>query len=251
VNPFLNFADPYNITTGNPQLKPEIGNNIEFGYNKSFTKNSNIYIALIERINTQDHKTVTAFDSAYVAGDSTYKNVSVTNTQNAGTEYNTGINVSGSWNIKDKLSLRGNMFLMHRHSVGLPVGSMGTDGNRFRMNLNATYQLPHNLVTEVFGNYNSATNNIQGRTPQWITYTLAFRKQFWNKNASIGVTATNLFNEYTKQVVTVTTSDYSSYVERMIPYRSVGVILTYKFGKLEFKKGKEDEPYPNNPPIEN
>ena len=54
LNPFLNLSDPYNISTGNPLLKPEIGNNFEFGYNASFAKGENVYIALIERINTQD-----------------------------------------------------------------------------------------------------------------------------------------------------------------------------------------------------
>ena len=248
VNPFLNFSDPYNITTGNPLLKPEIGNNMELGYNKSFGKGSNLNVSLIERINTQDHKRVTTFYTKYQPGDSVYNNVSVTSIQNAGTEYNTGVNVSGSWSIKDKLTLRGNIFFMHRHSVDLPPGSTGADGNRFRTNLNASYQLPKNLVTEAFGNYNAPTTNIQGRTPQSITYTLAFRKQFWNKNASVGVTATNLFNKYTRQVTTVTSADYSSNVERMLPYRSVGISLMYKFGKLEFKKDKEEDSYLNNPP---
>ena len=248
VNPFLNFSDPYNITTGNPSLKPEIGNNFELGYNKSFGKGSNLNLSLIERVNTQDHKRVTNFYSAYPAGDSVYDNVSVTNIQNIGIEYNTGVNVSGSWSIKDKLTLRGNVFFMHRHSIGLPPGSTGSDGNRFRTNLNASYQLPHNLMTEAFGNYNAATINIQGRTPQSITYTLAFGKQFWKKNASIGVTGTNIFNQYTRQVATITAADYSSYTVRMLPYRSVGISLTYKFGKLEFKKDKEEDSYLNNPP---
>jgi len=35
---------------------------------------------------------------------------------------------------------------------------------------------------------------------------------------------------------------------RSVPYRSVGISLTYKFGKLEFKKGKEDESLMNNQP---
>jgi ferric enterobactin receptor len=47
---------------------------------------------------------------------------------------------------------------------------------------------------KLFGNYNSAVNNIQGKMPQQITYTFAFRKQFWNKKASAGFTATNPFN---------------------------------------------------------
>lgn len=248
VNPFLNFADPYNIWTGNPELKPEIGNNTELGYNKSFGKSGNLYIALIERINTQDHKMVTTYYDTLIVNNAIYTNVSVYKVENIGTEYNSGVNVSGSWTIKDKLSLRGNVFFTHRHSVGLPPGSYGSDGDRFRANLNASYQFPHDLVTEIFGNYHSASNNVQGRTPQSITYTIACRKQFWNKNASLGITATNIFNEYTKQVTTITSASYSSYSIRQLPYRSVGISFTYKFGKLEFKKDKENNSYLNNPP---
>ena len=246
VNPFVNRADPYNLTTGNPQLKPEIGNNFELGYNKSFGKSGNVYISLIERINTQDHKPMTTFYKVY---DSIYTNVSVTSMQNIGIEYNTGVNVSGSWSIKDKLSLRCNGFLTYRYIVNNVPGADAITGARFRINLNATYQLPHDLVTEAFGNYNSASNNIQGKSPQSLTYTFAFRKQFWNKNASFGLTATNIFNEYTRQLTTVQTGNYTSYNVRMLPYRSVGISFMYKFGKLEFKKPKEDDSYLNNPPV--
>ncbi len=249
INPFLNRSDPYNITTGNPFLKPEIGNNTELGLNKSFGKNGNVYIALIERINTQDHKRITTFYPEYQAGDSVLTNVSVTNVQNTGTEYNTGINVSGAYNIKEKLSLRGNVFATHRYLM-TSIGSGNIDaGIRLRVNLNLSYVFPHNLVAEAFGNYNSATNNIQGRSPQNISYTMAFRKQFWDKKASIGVTATNLFNEYTRQVTTINTSSYTSYSVRSVPYRSVGISFTYKFGKLEFKKNKDEENYLNNQPV--
>jgi len=248
VNPFPNIADPYNISIGNPTLKPEIGNNMELGYNKSFGRGSNFYVALIERINTQDHKPLTTFYPTYAIGDSVYTNVSVTAPQNLGTEYNSGINVSGSWTIKDKLSFRGNVFFSHRHSVGLPSGSNIADGNRFRTNMNASYQFPHNFIAEAYGNYNAATNNIQGRTPQSITYTVACGKQFWNKKASIGLTATNLFNKYTRQVITVQSAGYTSYMLRELPYRSVGISCTYSFGKLEFKKTKDSDLYQNNPP---
>ena len=61
LNPFINLSDPYNISTGNPLLKPEIGNNFELGYSNTFKKGGNIYISLIERINTQDVKQVTTF----------------------------------------------------------------------------------------------------------------------------------------------------------------------------------------------
>ena len=239
LNPFINLSDPYNITTGNPLLKPEIGNNIEFGYNASFLKGGNIYMALIERINTQDLKQLTAFYPSYMIGDSTYSNISVTNTQNIGREYNTGISLSGSYPITSKLNLRGNLMVSQRYSVNNLSGNLST-GIRTRVNLNATYQLPHDLVIELFGFYNAPFRNIQGNVPQFFIYNFAFRKLSWDKKASFGFTTTNPFSRYVNQVTTISTDNSFAKNLRQMPIRSFGVSFTYKFGKMEFKKAREE-----------
>jgi ferric enterobactin receptor len=249
LNPFLNLSDPYNISTGNIYLKPEVGNNFELGYTSSFKKGGNVYVALIERINTHDIKQITTFYPTYLIGDSLYKNVSVTDRQNVGVEYNSGISISGSYPVTNKLNLRGNLMVTQRYSVSNLPGSNMSTGFRTRLNLNATYQLPKDLVLELFGFYNSASQNIQGKTPQFFIYTFAFRKLFWNKNASFGFTATNPFSKYVNQVTTITTDNSIADNTRKIPLRSFGVSFTYKFGKLEFNKKKEENE--NNPVIEN
>ena len=241
LNPFINLSDPYNLSTGNPLLKPEIGNNLELGYSSTFKKGGNIYISLIERINTQDVIQVTTFYPAFLIGDSTYTNVSVTNSQNIGEEYNTGINVSGSYPITTKLNMRGNLMVSQRYIVSnVGIGNQST-GFRARLNLNATYQLNKDLVFELFGFYSSPVQNIQGKNPQYFMYTFALRKLFWDKKASFGFTATNPFNKYVRQLSTISTESYTSTNIRMMPMRSFGISFMYKFGKLEFSKTKEDD----------
>ncbi len=239
LNPFVNLSDPHNISTGNPKLKPEIGDNFEFGYSKTFEKGGNIYIGVTERINTQDLKAITTFYPTYQVGSSVYINVSVTKRQNIGAEYNSGGNISASFPITKNFNIRGNVNLTNRYIVSSLLGNIAM-GFRFRANLNITYQLPKNLIIEAFGNYNSAAKNVQGINPQSVTYTIACRKQFWNKKASFGFTATNPFNKYIRQETTTVTSNYVSTSIRQLPYRSFGISFTYKFGKLEFKKTKED-----------
>jgi outer membrane receptor protein involved in Fe transport len=248
INPFINLSDPYNITTGNILLKPEIGNNFELGYSSTFKKGGNIYISLIERINTHDVKQITTFYPSYLIGDSTYTNVSVTNNQNIGEEYNSGINVSGSYPITTKFNLRGNLMVSHRYLVtNQSTGNLST-GFRTRLNLNASYQVSKDLVMEVFGFYSSAAQNIQGRIPQFFIYTFAFRKLFWDKKASLGFTATNPFSKYVRQVTTISTDGYTSNNIRLIPLRSFGLSFTYRFGKMEFgkNKGEDENNYLNN-----
>jgi outer membrane receptor protein involved in Fe transport len=246
LNPFINLSDPYNITTGNPLLKPEIGNNFELGYSWNFTKGGNIYISLIERINTQDKKQITTYYPTYQIGDSIYTNVSVSRNDNLGEEYNSGLNVSGSYPITSKLNLRGNLMISNRYQVThLSSGNLSM-GFRTRLNLNATYQMKKDLVFEVFGFYSSAAQNIQGRIPQFLIYTFALRKLFWDKKASFGFTATNPFSKYVRQVTTIATDTYTSNILRQMPLRSFGVSFTYKFGKMEFGKGRGKEEEDNN-----
>ena len=249
INPFVNLADPYNISTGNPLLQPELGNNFELGFNKIFEGGGSVYISLVSRFNTDDIKPYTVFYTNYKIGDSVYKNVSVSNRQNIGLENRTGINISGSFPIGKKLTVRTNTFMSNRHVVNQLSANNVTNGFDARFNLNATYQLPKNLVLEGFGNYNTAVNNIQGKQPQFFAYTFAFRKFFMNKKMSFGFTATNPFSQYIQQVTTVTAANYISYNLRQVPYRSFGISFSYKFGKLEFKKAKEDDKsFMNNPP---
>ncbi|PZF72188.1 TonB-dependent receptor domain-containing protein [Taibaiella soli] len=240
LNPFVNLSDPYNITTGNPQLKPEIGDNFELGYSRGFKKGGNIYVALVYRKNTDDIKPYTTFYTDYPVGDSVYHNVSVTNRQNIGEEIRAGVSISGSLPI-NKLNLRANIFLSNRRIINQFADGATTNGFDGRFNLNASYQFNKDFVAEAFGNYNSSVHNIQGKTPQFFTYTFALRKQFWNRKASLGITATNPFNKYIRQVTTITDANYVSYSVRELPYRSFGLSFTYKFGKLEMKKAKEED----------
>ncbi len=238
LNPFLNFSDPHNITTGNPMLKPEIGDNMELGYYKNFENGANISLTLTERINSQDLKQITTFYPVYSVNEADYTNVSVTSRKNIGKEYNSGGILSASLPIfNNKLNLRGNMMLFHRYIVSDYIGNIDM-GLRYRLNLNMNYQFTKDFIIEAFGNYNSAAKNIQGKNPQSITYSIAGSKEFWDKKASIGITTTNLFNKYIKQVTTVNTSDYSSYSVRELPLRSFGISFSYKFGK-DFKKDKD------------
>lgn len=84
---------------------------------------------------------------------------------------------------------------------------------------------------------------MQGRYPSFTTYTVAIRKQFWNKKGSLALTATNPFANYVRQNTVLYGVNFTTYSERDIPTRSIGLNFTWKFGKLAFKKeesSKED-----------
>ena len=240
LNPFINRSDPYNITTGNIFLEPEIGNNIELSFSTGFKKGGNLRLALTERMNTGEIEDVTVFYPEYTIGDSVYSNVSVTTVQNIGKEYNSGFSTFISYPVTSKFSLRGNLMVFHTYiASNLSAGNLST-GFRTRLNLNATYELPKDLVLELFGFYRSGGRGIQGREPQFFIYNFAFRKKFLNQNASFGFTATNPFSRSIRQVTTITTENSTSTRTRDLPFRSFGISFSYKFGKMESQKRERE-----------
>ncbi len=90
LNPFVNSSDPKNISAGNPNLRPEIGDNFELGCNKSFENNGNIYIALFYRRSDQDIQPYVVYYPSFKIGDSIYTNVAVTTSENIGLEHQGG-----------------------------------------------------------------------------------------------------------------------------------------------------------------
>jgi ferric enterobactin receptor len=245
LNPFLNISDPHNISTGNPTLKPEVGHNFELGYNKSFTKGGNIYLSGFYRYNTNDIQSFSTFYPVYSVNGTDYSDVTLTQRFNIGSQTAVGLNIFGSAPVTSQLNLRSNIQLGER--TNSTPGLASVTGFAYRVNLNATYQFPNDFTAEVFGNYNSSQKNIQGLRPSFAFYNMAVRKQFWNKKASLGLTAANPFNQYVNQRATLFGTGFNQTNLRQVPFRSFGITLSYKLGKLEFKKEEKDDNKENTP----
>ncbi|WP_316734631.1 outer membrane beta-barrel family protein [Pedobacter aquatilis] len=247
LNPFYNISDPHNISTGNPLLKPEIGNNFELGYSKTFEKGANIYFAGYYRRNTDDMQQLTTYYDVLNINGVEYSAVALTQRMNLGSQTSIGASLFASVPVTEKLNLRTNIQAGNRSNVAPGLASVSTFA--YRANLNASYQFGGNLLAEVFGNYNSQQRNFRSTRPAVFNYSLAIRKQFWNKNASIGLTAANPFNRYLTQTQSSFGPNFNQTNIRMIPVQSFGLSLSYKFGKLQFKKDTKEDNAPQLPDV--
>jgi len=240
LNPFINTSDPKNITTGNPNLLPEIGGRYEISYNRDIATLGSLMIAAFYRNSHHDIQPYITYYPSLKVGDSVYYNVSVSTRKNIGTEKNAGLNMYSDLHLTSKLSWRTNIFIFHRHIINdLDKGADRSSMN-YRLNVNATYVFSHVLMGEFFGNFNSARNEVQGKYPSFTSYSLALRKQVSNKKGSIALTATNPFNAYVRQQTELFGPGFTQTSLRRIPFRSFGINFTWKFGRLEFKKEGKD-----------
>ena len=250
LNPFVNTNDPKNISAGNPNLIPEIGHRYELGYSRDFGKTGSVMVNLFYRINENDIQPYIVYYPSYKAGDSTFTNVNVTTRQNIGMEKNLGTNLFADVHLTTKLSIRSNVFLFRRHTINTLDKGYNYSSFNYRFNINTTYQFTNTLVAEFFGNFNSVRHEAQGTYPSFTTYSFAMRKQFWKKKGSLALMANNFLNEYVTQKTVLFGPSFSVNSIRKIPFRSIGINFTWKFGKLEFKKSRSENDSNINGPVE-
>lgn len=117
LNPYINTSDPKNLSTGNPNLKPELGRRYELGYSNDIKKFGSLMVSFFYRINEQDIQPFIIYYPSYQVGDTTYTNVAVSKRENIGRENNTGVNFFGDLNFIPKLNLRTNFFFFFRHTI--------------------------------------------------------------------------------------------------------------------------------------
>jgi len=240
LNPFINTTDPYNITTGNPYLQPEIGHRFELGWNYDLNSGGSFMISAFYRLNQNDIQPYVVYYASLPVGDTVYKNVAVSTSQNIGTEKNLGVNLFSDLHLNTKFNIRTNIFLFYRQGINTLDSNLKVESFNYRINMNLSYNFSSTLAGEFFANFNSPRNEIQGKYPSFSSYTLAFRKQIWKKKGSIALTGTNIFSEYLNQTTELFGPNFTVNSTRKIPFRSIGINFTWKFGKLEFKKPKPE-----------
>ncbi len=235
------MSDPKNVSTGNPNSKPEVWDRFEAGYNKDLGKTGSFMINLFYRQSNGDIQPFIKYYPSIRVGDTAYTNVAVTTQENIGIEENAGTNLFLDLHINEKFNVRSNLIFIYRHTINQVDPGYNSSTTIYRFNVNAAYQFPGNFAAECFGNFSSRHHEAQGKYPSYISYNLALRKLFWNRKGSIALTANNLFSKYVDQQTDLYGPGFVSSSLRRIPYRSVGLNFTWKFGSLKTRKEKDEE----------
>ena len=76
------------------------------------------------------------------------------------------------------------------------------------------------------------------------------RKQFWKKKGRVALNANNFLREYVDQKTKVFGPNFSVNSIRQVPFRSVSLNFAWKFGKLDFKKDKQEGESNNSQQVE-
>jgi outer membrane receptor protein involved in Fe transport len=229
LNPFENRSDQFNVTRGNPELNPELSDNLELGYS-TFIKGSVINASVFYR--STGNVIESSFGPIVENGVPTER--ILTTYINVGRSQSYGFNIFGSYNPKPKWTLMANAGL-NTYEVNNPDRSINTGTFlNYTAFARSAYALPGGWSTELWGVVNSPRRTFQGKTDAMYFYGAAVKKEIWNKKASVGLNVLNPFNRDLNIRTENKTANSVQFTDIYYPLRSFGLNFSYNFGKLKF-----------------
>lgn len=227
INPYVDQADNRNISYGNPQLSPEITNQVELGYNtliKGVVLNASFFY----------RRTTDIIERFLEIND---EGISVTTFKNIGTNNSFGVNFFTSFKIKKILTVRGGINVATYNAQGV-VGGVELSQQAIIMdgNMNATLSLKKGFKVEAFGFFRPQRRTIQGFSTPFSMFSMGAKKEFWDKRASLGIRIVEPFKRLKEFPSELSGEGFYQTSNFAIPFRSFGLTFSYRFGKLDFKQ---------------
>jgi outer membrane receptor protein involved in Fe transport len=238
LNPFVDNSNPKFISTGNPNLKPELNNTFEFTYS-NFSKNS-FTAGLSYQFSNNSIQNVSSLkiDST---NNGTKDTVTTTTFQNLGSNRTLGLNVNANIAFTKKLTLSLNGLVSKVWLRGTYNGQFyensGITGNAFG---NLGYKFDFGFRAGINVGFFSGDVNLQGRSNNYIYNAVVLSQEFFKKKLTISLVANNPESKYHTFTSTTTTPEYYQYYFNQNPYRTFAIRASFKIGKLnsEVKKNQ-------------
>ncbi|QEC53155.1 outer membrane receptor protein involved in Fe transport [Anseongella ginsenosidimutans] len=223
LNPFVDYSDPENIESGNPELKPEFINSFEASYNK-FVKQFNLYASVFYRHSNDPIQRIRTVDTA---------GISYTNFDNVGSERYYGLETGMGADILPEWNFRVSVGVRKNEVFGFDEDNQTT---AFTSNLSTFFPLPFDFKGYVFAFYQGPRSIAQGRMKGNFITNIGVRKSFLNDRADFSIRFSDVFNnrQWSMDLQNNFYNQTSTY-QRQSRYLTFG--FSYTFGRLQ--EGRE------------
>ncbi len=230
LNPFTNYSDPLNLSTGNPYLEPEYINSLELGYDLNI-KGTGISPTIFYRQNTGMISRVTTLDTNGVSH-TTYENL------NNGTSY--GIELVFTQKLFKwwKVSANGSYF--RQQYEGDNVSTQASSSYSWTAKINSSWTPMKGFDIQGSFYYNSPVVTATGGSDRYFSggagqgklsenywFDLGMKKDFFKGALSVSLRASDLFK--TQKFNSISWgSNYTTTTERHRDSQVFFLGLTYK-----------------------
>lgn len=240
LNPFGNYSDPYNILTGNPNIKPAYTHALELTYIKSisikpskrdstFQRNiffsATVYTRFAYNVFTR-FRTVDSFGRSIVNFDNLSKG------QNIGLELTSRVAMFKWWNFV----LSANLF-QNKIKGNIPNGEIDASTNSFQYNLRLmnNFQIGKQTSIQFMVYYRSKIKFLQGEITPMVFANIGVKYDFLKNNkASIAVNVSDIFHTQYFGATTIG-NNFDGNIKRYWESTVGNIVFTYRFGKSESK----------------
>ncbi|MNK12909.1 Vitamin B12 transporter BtuB precursor [compost metagenome] len=229
LNPFTSYADPYNLRSGNPALRPEYIHSIDLGIDYS-VKKFTLAFALYQRYTSEVIQRVKLF---YDNGTSLGTFANIDNSVSSGGEIVMQLRPVPIW--KNMLSLNGN-YITYKDAN--PSANWNREGFVFGMKFSSTVELMKKTLTlQVNGRYSAPSVTAQGRMNPRGSIDFSADKSLWDGKWGIGLRVTDIFNTQGFSFEVDQPGIFQS-TEFKWETRRIIVSIRYRFGKTDLKEDK-------------
>ncbi|MDR6940983.1 outer membrane beta-barrel protein [Mucilaginibacter pocheonensis] len=238
LNPYVDRSNPNYETTGNPNLRPVLLNDIQFGYgsNKKLSVNIGIDYSFMNNLDLQ----VVNFDRNTQVTQITYANTG--KARSAGSNFNLSYPVTSIYNA----SINGNV--MYLWLQGEADGkTVNNNLLMYGVTLSNVVRLAHGWALNADVGVNSRNpTGLQGYTNGFFYSAFNFNKEVIKNRFGISGGIKNPFTKYRNNISTTFGPQFNQTYQNMNYYRSFSISLSYNFGGLKDKINKSRVGIDNN-----
>jgi outer membrane receptor protein involved in Fe transport len=244
LNPNYNAVNSQSITVGNPNLKPELTDNVELSISKMIKKtyiNASIFGRFTDNAINQVRRPLDTVAGAILT---TYENIG--QQRSYGSNFFTNIYLTNTW------SINGGFDAYYTFLEGFTTGLDGKSiliknkGIAFSGRLMSQLQLKNGWGLQAFSFMRGRQVDLQGTTGGYGVYSLGARKDFTNKKGSIGMSVENFAQRGWNIRTELNSPQFSQVNNNLMLNSNIKINFTYKFGKMTFVDSKKKTRGVNN-----
>jgi outer membrane receptor protein involved in Fe transport len=246
LNPFIDINDPLNIQQGNPELRPEFTNSLEFNYSKDFKDNSNFLGVIYYRNTLGDitrySDTISDAQFQQLHNAAVDPNAILNTFINSRSVNRMGIELTLQQKLGKNMDVTPSLNLGYRKvNASADILNLSNEGFNWDAKLTANYKTtPKNessffnkMNFQLTGEYESPRVIPQGRRLEEFSADFALRKDLFKEKGSLTFSVNDIFDSQRFGVIYDTETFYQeAYRRRRV--RSFSLTFTYKFGDNSF-----------------
>ncbi len=226
INPFNNNTDQFNRTIGNPLLDPEVVHQYEVSYNMTVAGITFFGSGFFRYTEDIIESTLGLDDNG----------ISVNSFANVGSNQSVGLNLFATKSI-NKITLRGGGNFYSYDAQGTVNGvDLERTALQYDLFFNGDYSITGDFKVDFFGFFQAPKATLQGENPAFSIWGFGLRRDIGK--LSLGIQVIEPFRRVQTFASDLEGPDFTQTYSYGVPFRSIGVNVRYRFGKVDFKERK-------------